>query len=154
MDLAQKIADALKDEEIPTTNPIIIGFQKIPNSAIVAGCVPDHLKRLYNLCAVLEREQYIERRRRHEQVFPGKTSGHETLEYMLAQEIQKDPNFGGIEIVRRLLDWSLRAHIPTIPLNRWEQPQYWLGSNWEVFVEEKKRQRTSTRIQRGEIRLN
>ncbi len=143
MDLAQKIAKVLGAEE-PPEEPHLPVLSRIPDEAVIVGYVPEHLKRLHTLCATLAEEQHAERRRRHEQVFPGRSSGHEGLEYMIDQELAQDARFGGTEIVRALFGWSLKAHIRNIPLDGLGLPEFALGPNWEVYAVEKRNAHTPT----------
>ncbi len=141
MDLAERVVEALREGITPEKADIPM-LQRIPQDAVLLGHVPDHLRRLHALATTMESEQRAERRRRHEQIFPGKFGTHDGLEYMLTQELTQDPRFGGVESVHALFATSLRSHFPKIPLDRMDRPQYFLSPTWEVYAVEKQNEHT------------
>jgi len=130
-DLAQKVLEALQQKNIPAVCPVA---DEIPEGAEMLGYVPEHLRQLCVLCKNMDNAKIAERHRRCVDLFGREEYDHEQVEFMIYNEVDADPNFGGDRLVKGLFDWSLRLHFPQIPTDKFGGARYFLGSNWEVYA--------------------
>lgn len=132
-DLLQKLLEALGKKYSGGACPLD-SMEKIPENAQMLGYVPEHLRQLHVLCKNMKDAQTAERHRRCVDLFGREEYDNEQVEFMIYNEVNADPDFGGDGVIERLFDWSLSQHFPQIPISGFGNALYSLGPNWEVYL--------------------
>ena len=133
VDLSLKVLEALNSKEAPVFPPLP-SYEKKPEDAEFVGHLPEHLRRL-NVCwRGMKGAENAEIDRRCVEFFGRKSYDNERIEYMIYNEVRSDPNFGGYESVKALLDRALRWHFPKLPVDSYDWPRYFVDEKWDVWA--------------------